>query len=396
MGLPPAGRRRKEVLVDFALTEEQQFFRKTIAETVDRLVKPRADAIDRTGEFPRDLWKQFGELGFFGLRHPAKFGGMEADAITSVLFFEELCRASFGFASAVTMQCLMGTYFVGRFGSPAIVERLLLPAIRGEKIGVICFTEEGSGSDLASTRTRARRDGDGWVLTGKKMWITNSALADFYTVLATTDPEKGMKALNFFLVERDRPGVSTGQTLEKLGARGTVTGEVLFDDVRLPAENLLGEKEGMGVNYLGDILDFIRCATAAMALGLARASFEDSLAYARKRVAFGKPIGTYQLIRSKFAEMSAEMEAARLLTWSVAWEIDRKIACRVKACQAKMFATEVCLKVVDEGTRIYGANGFAHEYPAQRFFRDARFLLYGGGTHEVLRDFIGREIIGKL
>jgi alkylation response protein AidB-like acyl-CoA dehydrogenase len=228
------------------------------------------------------------------------------------------------------------------------------------------------------------------------MWITNAPLADFYTVLATSDPSKGMKGLNFFLVERDRAGVSTGQTLEKLGAKGTITGEVLFDDVRVPGTNLLGEKEGMGVVHLGEILDFIRCATAAMALGLSRAAYTDALEYARKRVAFGKPIAAYQLIRSKFAEMSTEMEAARLLTTCVAWEIDRGIPCRVKACQAKMFATEVCCKVVDEGTRIFGGNAFAHEYPAQRYFRDARFLLYGGGTHEVLKNFIGREVIGKL
>ncbi|MCU0723459.1 MAG: acyl-CoA dehydrogenase, partial [Planctomycetes bacterium] len=148
--------------------------------------------------------------------------------------------------------------------------------------------------------------------------------------------------------------------------------------------------------YLGDILDFIRVATAGLALGLARASFADSLEYARKRVAFGKPIGTYQLIRAKFAEMSTEMEAARLLTYAVACDIQQGVPCRVRACQAKMFATEVCCKVVDEGTRIFGGNAFAQEYPAQRYFRDARFLLYGGGTHEVLKDFIGREVIGKL
>jgi alkylation response protein AidB-like acyl-CoA dehydrogenase len=382
--------------MDFNLTEEQRFFRQSIAETMDRILKPRAAEIDETGEFPRDLWKQFGELGFFGLRHKTEIGGMEADPITSILFLEELCRASFGFGTAVTMQCLMGTYFLGRFGNERIVEDLLVPAVRGEKIGTICFTEDQSGSDLASTRTRGIRDGDEWVVSGKKMWITQAHLADFYTVLTTSDPSKGMKGLNFILVERDRPGVSTGQTLDKLGARGTVTGEVIFDDVRVPAENLLGEGEGKGVAHLGEILDFIRCATASMALGLARAAFEDALEYARKRVAFGKPIGVYQLIRSKFAEMSTEMEAARLLTYNVAWEISRGIPCRVKACQAKMFATEVCCKVVDEGTRIFGGNAFAREYPAQRYFRDARFLLYGGGTHEVLKNFIGREIVGKL
>jgi alkylation response protein AidB-like acyl-CoA dehydrogenase len=180
-----------------------------------------------------------------------------------------------------------------------------------------------------------------------------------------------------------------------LGCRGTVTGELVFDHVRLPEENLLGTEVNKGVEYLSEVLDEVRAMTGAMALGIAQAAYDEGLDYARKRVAFGKTIGNYQLIRAKFADMATEMEASRLMVYYAAWRIKEKLSCRKEAAMAKMFATETCLKVVDEVTRIWGANAFAHEYNPQRHFRDARFLLYGGGTHEIIKDFLGRMIIGK-
>ncbi|GAB6061542.1 acyl-CoA dehydrogenase family protein [Deferrisoma palaeochoriense] len=379
--------------MDFRLTEEQQFFRQAIADTVDRMILPRVEEIDREDRIPEDLWREFTGLGYLGLRYPEEIGGMNADPVTCMIFYEELTRGSVGFAQAVIMNMLMGTHFLYRFGSPAIRERCLLPAIRGEKIATICFTEDQSGSDLAATRTMAKKVDGGWVLNGTKNWITNGPTADFATVLATTDPAKGMKGLNFFLVEKGTPGFRSGQVLHKLGARGPVTGELVFEDVFVPDENFLGEEEGKGAEYLGEILNEVRCMTGAMALGIARTAFADGLEYARKREAFGKPIGEYQLIRAKFAEMATEMEAARLLVYYAAWMIGEGLNPRKEAAMAKMFATETCLKVVDEVTRIYGGNGFATEYGPQRYFRDARFLLYGGGTHEVLKNFIGREIV---
>lgn len=380
--------------MDFRLTEEHEFFKATVADTVDRLIMPQAERIDESDEFPMDLWREFTGLGYLGLRYPEELGGMAADTVTAMLFYEEISRASIGFAQSVIMNMLMGTHLVYRFGSDEVRERCLLPALRGEKIATICFTEDQSGSDLAGTRTSARKVEGGWVLNGTKNWITNGPLADFATVLATTDPSKGMKALNFFLVEKGTPGFSPGQVLHKLGCRGTVTGELVFQDVFVPDENLLGEQEGRGVVYLGEVLNEIRCMTGAMALGLARTAFADGLEYARKRVAFGRPIGDYQLIRAKLAEMATDMEAARLLLYYAAWMIDQGLQPRKEAAMAKMFAVEACLKVVDEVTRIYGANGFAQEYGPQRYFRDARFLLYGGGTHEILKNFLGKEIVG--
>jgi len=382
--------------MDFMLTEEQEFFKKTVTDTIDRIVTPKAQEIDEKDEFPWEVWKEFTKLGYIGLRYPEEIGGMNADKIMSMIFYEEITRASVGFAQSVIMNILMGTYFLFRFGSDTIKERCLYPAIRGEKIATICFTEDQSGSDLGATRTTAVKDGSGWRINGTKMWITNGPICDFCTVLATTDPSKGLKGLNFFLVEKGTEGFSSGQIINKLGCRGTLTGELVFDNVWVPDENLLGEELGKGVVYVGDILEEVRLMTAAMALGIAKGAYNEALEYSRKRIAFGQPIGKFQLIREKFAEMDTLMNAARMLLYYGSWLLENKMDCRIIAAEAKMLATEVCLKVVDELTRIYGANAFAYEYTPQRYFRDARFLLYGGGTHEVLKDFIGRTLIGKL
>ena len=381
--------------MDFAFTEEQQFFKKIITDTVDRMVVPKAREIDEKDEFPWELWKDFTKLGYLGLRYPEEIGGMNADPVTAMIFYEQIARGSVGFAQSVIMNILMGTYFVYRFGSEEIKKRCLYPAMKGEKVTTMCFTEDQSGSDLSATRTTAVKDGNEWVINGTKMWITNGPHADMATVLATTDPSLGAKGLNFFLVEKGTPGFSPGQIIDKLGCRGTITGELVFDNVRIPEENLLGSELNKGVEYLAEILDEVRVMTAAMAMGIAQAAYNEGLEYARKRIAFGKPIGNYQLIRAKFADMATEMEASRLLIYSAAWKIKEKLPSRLEAAMAKMFATETCLKVVDEVTRIWGANAFANEYNPQRHFRDARFLLYGGGTHEILKDFMGRMLIGK-
>ncbi len=381
--------------MDFALTEEQEFFKKMVTEAIDKMVVPKAKEIDEKDEFPYELWREFSKLGYLGLRYPEEIGGMNADPVTAMIFYEQIARGSVGFAQSVIMNILMGTYFIYRFGTEEIKKRCLYPAMRGEKIGTMCFTEDQSGSDLAATRTTAVKDGSEWVLNGTKMWITNGPIADMATVLATTDPSLGVKGLNFFLVEKGAPGFTAGQVLDKLGCRGTITGELVLDNVRVPAENLLGTELNKGAAYLNDILDEVRVMTAAMAIGIAQAAFDEGLEYARKRMAFGKAIGQYQLIRAKFADMATQMEASRLMMYSSAWKIKEKLPSRKEAAMAKMFATETCLMVVDEVTRIYGANAFAKEYNPQRHFRDARFLLYGGGTHEIIRDFLGRLIIGK-
>jgi alkylation response protein AidB-like acyl-CoA dehydrogenase len=382
--------------MDFALTEQQEFFKKIIAETVDKMIVPKAAEIDRTDEFPKELWRQFADLGYLGIRYPESVGGMSADKTMCLIFYEEVARGSAGFSTIVNQNCLMGTHFVYKFGSDAIKGRCFYPAIRGEKIATICFTEDQSGSDLAATRTKAVREGDGWRINGTKQWITNGPICDFCTVLATTDPSKGLKGLSFFLVEKGTPGFYGGQVLEKLGARGTATGEVVFDNVWVPYENFLGTEPGKSIVEIGEIFGEVRLMVGASALGLARAAYAEALEFSRKRIAFGKPIGTFQLIREKFANMDMEMNAARLMLYYGAWLLEQGMDATIAAAQAKLYATEVCLKVVDEVTRIYGANAFAYEYNPQRYFRDARLFLYGGGAHEVLKDFIGKTLIGRL
>jgi alkylation response protein AidB-like acyl-CoA dehydrogenase len=381
--------------MDFQFTEEQEFFRAAVKDAVDRLIRPRVQEIDESGEFPFELWKEFAALGYLGLRHKEEYGGMDADVMMSMIFYEEVARASCGFSMSVTMQCLMGTYFIGRFGSDEIKKRVLEPAITGEKIGTICFTEDQSGSDLAGTRTSATPRDGGWVLNGRKMWITNGPICDFCTVLATIDPEKGMGGLSFFLVEKGTEGFSTGQSINKLGSRGSVTGELIFDNVWVPSENLLGENPGGGVKYATDILNEVRVMTALNACAIANEAMTDARTYALEREAFGKTISRYQLIRSKFADHWAWYEASRLLAYKAAWMIQEGMPCQHECMLAKMLATEMCQKAVDEATRIYGGNSFAIEYPAQRFFRDARFLLFGGGCHEVLQNALGAAYLRK-
>jgi alkylation response protein AidB-like acyl-CoA dehydrogenase len=386
---------KPEVHMDFRFSEEQELFRTSVKDMVDRLIRPMVQEIDETDQFPMDLWKEVARLGYLGLRHPEQYGGADVDVVTSMIFYEELARGSCGFAMAVTMQILMGTYFVARFGTEEMKQRVLVPAIKGEKIGTICFTEDQSGSDLAGTRTTAVKSGNEWVIKGRKMWITNGPICDFCTVLATTDPSKGLEGLSFFLVENGMEGFSSGQTFQKLGGRGTGTGELLFDNVRVPEENLLGDGPGNGVKYTTDILNEVRVMTALLGCAIANEAMSDARDYALNREAFGKPIAKYQLIRAKFANHWAWYEAARLYAYKVAWMIGEGMECRNESMLAKMFATEMCQSAVDEASRIYGGNSYAMEYPQQRYLRDARFLLFGGGCHEVLQNALGAAYLRK-
>jgi len=304
-----------------------------------------------------------------------------------------LARGSCGFAMSAIMQILMGTYFIARFGNEDIKQRILVPAIKGEKIGTICFTEDQSGSDLGGTRTLATKVDGGWRINGRKQWITNGPIAEFATVMATIDPKLGLKGLNFYLVERkteNRDGFVPGQKLHKLGSRCSVTGELVFDNVFVPDENFLGEEIGKGVQYAGNILNEVRVMTGMCALAIAKESMEDARQYANNRMAFGNPISKYQLIREKFAKFWAWYEASRTFLYRCAWMIQNNIPCVNECMLAKYHSTEMCMYAVEEAMRIYGGNAFCSEYPVQRFWRDAKFLLYGGGTHEVLCDYLGR------
>ena len=375
-----------------AFTPEQEEFRKTVARFVDTEVVPAADAIDERAEFPTALFKRVGALGYFGLRYPEAYGGAAADMTTYCLFAEELARGSLSLAAAACMQSLMGTYFIYKYGAETLRRRYLVPALRGDLVATFALTEPNAGSDIAGITTRAERRGEGWVLRGAKTWVTNAPVADVLTVAAKTSGERGMKSIALFLLDRaTMRGIALGKKIDKMAVRASETGEILLDDVEVPADHLLGGETG-GVDKIGTILSEIRVMTAALSVGLARAAYGAALAYSRARVAFGKPIGEHQAISFKLADMLTSIHTAALLTYQAAARVDAGRAIGREAAMTKLFASEAAVKVTDEAARIFASYGLAMEYPVQRYFRDARFLLPGGGTSEILRVVIGRDL----
>lgn len=369
----------------------EQLIRKTMARFVDQELIPRAQEIDRKGEFPREIFMEMAKMGVFGIRYPKNRGGSGGNTTLFCIICEELARGLMSAAASTAMQCLMGTNFLFRFGTEEMHEKYFLPAMRGEKLGCFLLTEPEAGGDLGSVSTLAKSTPDGYVINGLKTWATNGPVGDFYTVLCQTDPAKKLRGLNFFFIPRETPGVSASKPFELLGTRTTPICEMAFTNVRIPREHMLGE-EGRGTGNLLSILSEIRTMTAALGIGLVRAALQDCIRYAHERVAFGKPIGTYQLIQNKVAELAVNLEAARLLTYRATRLIDEKVPCLTEATMAKYFATETACKAGDYITRIYGAYAYSMEYTAQRYYRDNRFLLYGGGTHEILLPNIARWV----
>ncbi|MGH7325528.1 MAG: acyl-CoA dehydrogenase family protein [Candidatus Rokuibacteriota bacterium] len=373
-------------------TPEQESFRKAVARFVDAEVVPQAQAIDESAAFPKALFRRVGELGYLGLRYPEKYGGADADMVTYCVFAEELARGSMSLAAAVAMQSLMGTYFVYRYATVELHRRYLVPALRGDLVATFALTEPNAGSDLGNITTRAERRGDRWVLRGAKTWVTNAPVADILTVAAKTSAERGLKNIALFLLDRaTMGGITLGKKIDKMSVRASETGEILLEDVEVPAEHLLGGETG-GVDKIGTILAEIRVMTAALSVGLARAAYDAALSYARERVAFGKPIVEHQAITFKLADMLTSLHAATLMTYQAAGAIDAGRPVAREAAMVKLFASEMAVRVTDEAARIFASYGLAMEYAAQRYFRDARFLLPGGGTSEILRVVIGRDL----
>jgi len=371
--------------------KEEELFRDTIARFVDNEVIPVAREIDETEEFPQEMFKKVAKLGAYGIRYPKEYGGTDANITMFCILCEELARGSMAVAAFTAMQCLMGTDFIFRYGTEDHKKRLLLPATKGEKVVAFALTEPEAGTDLSAIRTTAQKTKDGYVINGLKTWITNAPYADCITVLCQTDKEKGLKGLDFFLVEKGTSGLSVSSKFHKLGTKGTQVSEVAFDNCHIPLENRLGEK-GKGHDNLRAILAEIRVMTAALSLGLARAAYKASLQYAKERIQFGRPIGKFQAIQMKIARMATEIEASKLMVYNTTRLMDKGNRCMKEASMAKYFASEVACRVADEATRIFGAYGYSMEYPVQRFYRDARFLLYGGGTSEILQVIIAKEL----
>ena len=375
--------------MDFRLSEEQQAVRDNFARFINEQVIPHADELDQAHEFPSGPFRQLGELGFFGMRYPAEVGGADMDLISFCLALAEISRGSMSLAGCAAMQSLMGTKFLHMLGNDDIQERLFRPALQGEKIGAICMTEPNAGSDLGGIATRAEKVDGGYRLNGQKMWVTSAPVADFFTVFARSGKEN---LLTIFLVERDFEGLDVGRAIDKMGVWALPTSELSLSDCFVPDSHRLSKEEGDGETHLRRLLAEIRIITGAMALGGGRAALEEAIRYAGDRKQFGKPINRFQAIQLKLAEMATDMQAAEHLVLYVAWLADSGQPHHKEAAMAKLFASEAAARVCDQAARILASYGYAMEYPVQRFLRDIRFTLIGGGTSEILKLIIAKEL----
>lgn len=378
-------------MIGFTLTEEQEMFRKAISEFASREIAPLARVWDERGEYPMELFRKMGGLGYLGVPFSAEYGGGGGGYLTTAILAEELGYASAGIALGVYVHVALALTGIATSGTDEQKRRYLAPGIAGEKVGAWGFAEAGAGSDPGSIKTRARRDGDGYILSGSKMFITNGTFADFVVVTATTAPEKKSKGLSLFIVERGAPGFSSSQKIPMLGMRAAQTAELVFDDCRIPAENRLGE-EDTGFLDVMKTLTLGRIMAAAFALGLARAAFDASLKHARERVQFGQPIGQFQGLQWMLADMSVDIEAARLLTWQAAWRADQGLPHIKEASIAKLFATEAATRIAGQALQIHGGYGFMMESSVQRFYRDAKLLEIGEGTSQIHRNVIAKQL----
>ncbi len=368
--------------MDFSLTGEQRLIQETFRAFAEQKIAPQAKDLDEHPRFPKELFLEAGRMGFFAMRYPEPEGS-GAGVLSYVLAVEEIARGSLAVAAACTMQSLMGTYFVHKLAQGEVRARLLAPALRGEVVGTICMTEPNAGSDLAAISTRAVEKGGRWILDGQKTWITSAPVADMFTVFART----GDKALGIFLVERGAPGLVVGKSIGKSGVKASLTSEVSFDAT--PATCALGGPD-QGMALLKEVLAEIRIVTAALAVGVARAALEEAVAYAQQRVQFGKPIARQQAVQAHLADMAVDLAAARHMTHWAAWRSDQGLPNETEAAMAKLFASEAAVRVCDRAARVLASYGFATEYPVERYLRDVRFVLIGGGTSEILRGHVAR------
>jgi butyryl-CoA dehydrogenase len=375
--------------MNFEPTEQQKAIRDTFARFSDERIAPQAAALDEAHAFPNALFKELADLGLFGMRYPEDVGGTGMALTEFCLALTEIARGSLSLAAAVAMQSLMGTKFLHMLGNADIVERLFKPALRGEKIAAICMTEPNAGSDLGSIATAAKKVDGGYLLNGQKTWITSAPLADFFTVFARAGEER---KLTIFLVERSFKGLTVGREIHKMGVWALPTSEVSFAECFVPDGHRLSREEGDGEAHLRKTLAEIRIITGAMGLGIARAALDEAVRYSSERKQFGKPINRYQAIQLKLAEMATELEAATHLVHYAAWLRDANLPHHKQAAMAKLFATEAAASICDQAARVLASYGYAMEYPVQRYLRDVRFLLIGGGTSEILKLIVAKEL----
>lgn len=368
----------------FELTEPQRLIRDAAADFAAREIAPHAAALDREERFPAEIVRRLGELGFQGMNVAPEHGGAGLDAVSYVVALVEISKACASTGVIMSVNNSLVCWPLETYGTAAQKERFLAPLARGEKLGAYCLSEPNAGTDAANQQTRAARDGDGWVLTGTKNFITNGAHADVLIVFAQTDPALKHKGIAAFIVETSSPGFAVIAKERKLGIRASDTAQLAFDGVRVPAGQLLGQV-GEGFRIAMSTLDGGRIGIAAQALGIAEAAYGAAVAYAKQREQFGRPIASFQAIQWKIADMRTRLEAARLLTLRAAWLKDRQERYGEAAAMAKLAASETATWIANEAVQIFGGNGYSKEFPVERHFRDAKITEIYEGTSEAQR-----------
>jgi len=377
--------------LDFGHGEELELLRDTVRDFAADKIAPRAAAIDENNEFPADLWPELGALGVLGVTVEEAYGGAELGYLAHVIAMEEISRASGAVGLSYGAHSNLCVNQICRWGNEEQKQKFLPRLVSGEYLGALAMSEAGAGSDVMGMRTTARRDGEEYVLNGSKMWITNAPGADVMIVYAKTDPDAESGGVSAFLVERGTPGYSTPQKLDKLGMRGSDTSEVLFEECRIPATSLLAE-EGKGASILMSGLDYERVVLAGGPLGIMAACMDLVLPYVHDRKQFGKPIGEFQLMQGKIADMYTALNSCRAYVYAVARACDRQQTTRFDAAGCILVAAEKATWMAGEAIQVLGGNGYINEYPAGRLWRDAKLYEIGAGTSEIRRMLIGREL----
>ena len=378
--------------MDHLLTEDQKMVRDTIREFAADQIAPGAADRDEKEEFPTEILKKLGELGFMGVNTPERYGGAGMDMVSYFLVVDEISRADASVGVVISVNNSLICYPLEKFASEQQKQKWLKPCASGKLLGAFCLTEPDAGSDAADLRTTAKRDGDVYVINGTKSFITSGQNCDFYIVLAATDRTAGVKGITAFLVPRDLEGVQPGKKEKKMGIRGSDCCPVVYDNVRVPVENRLGE-EGDGFKIAMTALDSGRIGIAAQALGVAQAALDAAKVYAKERVQFGRPISSFQAIQFKLADMEMLVNASRLLIYLAASKKDHGARFTTEAAMAKLFASDMVMKVTQEALQIHGGVGYTKDYPVERFLRDAKVTEIYEGTSEIQRFVIARAVL---
>ncbi|MEM1052099.1 MAG: isovaleryl-CoA dehydrogenase [Pseudomonadota bacterium] len=379
---------------DFQLGESAEMIRESVGRFVDERLMPLGDKIDREDHFPRDeVWKAMGDLGMHGITVDEEDGGLGLGYIEHVIAVEEVARASASLSLSYGAHSNLCINQIRRWANPEQKEKYLPKLISGEHVGSLAMSEAGAGSDVVSMKLKADAVQGGYILNGTKFWITNASEADTLVVYAKTDGAAGSRGITAFLIEKDMPGFSIGQKIEKVGMRGSPTAELVFDNCEVPEENIMGPVNG-GVGVLMSGLDYERVVLAGLSIGIMQACLDTVIPYVRERKQFGKPIGSFQLMQGKVADMYVALQTARAYVYAVAKACDANQTTRFDAAGAILYASENSFKVAAEAVQALGGAGYTTDWPVERYMRDAKLLDIGAGTNEIRRMLIGRELIG--